>query len=764
MLSKRHFDFPLILRRFLHLGTLPMAVIGLRMRPIPNWLRKQGGLLFKDDALPLTWDTYQVGSFLLSLAYQDRAIPALRVVHQSEPDRVLWESIPRVSFLYAARGHADIRENVAPFSGFEIRDKVLAMCDRQSVERVQPSPFSLVLSGTLSGNGEAIGYTMTLTAVAEHQLQFQVHLEGSHAAGFNRLFLRYASSKEEQFFGFGQQLSLFDQKGKTLPILVQEHGLGRALPIIADVMNLVYPGSTGSWYTTAVSIPHYVSSQRRSVFLENTEYSIFDMSQHDRMEIKLFASEMTGRILHGGTPLELIEEYTTYAGRMRQLPEWVHEGAIIGVEGGTDVALQRLAALTEADVAVSAFWFQDCVGQRKNSAGIQLWWNWKLDETLYPRWGELLTALEKQRSARMMLYVNPFLTNSEGHDQLFQEAKRAGYLVKMQSGDPYLIKNTDFFAGLLDLSNPKTGQWIQQIIKDELIEHLRASGWMADFGEALAFDAVLHSGESPDQWHNRYPEEWAIVNREVFEKSDSEDDFLFFNRSGYTRSPGIATLFWLHDQIQTWDEFDGMKTTVIGALSGSISGFTLVHSDTGGFGSVGISLPKVKAILPEGKRVPVIVRSKELLLRWMELNAFTPVFRTHEGVDPLNTVQYYSDPDTFAHLKRFAKVYKAWGFYRKQLVAEAARTGHPVMRHPFLHYPDDPRTYSLRYQFLLGTELMVAPVLDQGADHVRVYLPAGQWTHLWTGETVGSAAGMWKEISAPLGKPAVFYRQGSEVG
>jgi alpha-glucosidase len=298
---------------------------------------------------------------------------------------------------------------------------------------------------------------------------------------------------------------------------------------------------------------------------------------------------------------------------------------------------------------------------------------------------------------------------------------------------------------------------MKQIIQNEMIERLGASGWMADFGEALAFDAVLHSGQSPQEWHNRYPEEWARVNREAIEETGHGDDFLFFNRSGYTRSPGIATLFWLDDQIQTWDEFDGMKTSLIGSLSGSLSGFTLVHSDTGGFGSISVSLPG-------GKRVQVIVRSKELLMRWMELSAFTPVFRTHEGVDPSNTVQYDSDPETFAHLKRFAKIYKAWGFYRKQLVAEAALTGHPVMRHPFLHYPDDPITYGLRYQFLLGTELMVASVLDQGADHVRLYLPAGYWTHLWTGETVGSVVGMWKEIEAPLGRPAVFYKQGSEVG
>jgi sulfoquinovosidase len=162
----------------------------------------------------------------------------------------------------------------------------------------------------------------------------------------------------------------------------------------------------------SIIIPSGLSSQRRSVFLENTEYSIFDMSQDDRIEIKLFASTMTGRILHGATPLELIEQYSAYAGRMRPLPAWVHEGVIVGVQGGTAVALRKLEALTVADVPVSAFWIQDWVGQRQTSAGTQLWWNWQLDETLYPRWDEFVKTLADQRSARMLLYVNPFLTNS----------------------------------------------------------------------------------------------------------------------------------------------------------------------------------------------------------------------------------------------------------------------------------------------------------------------------------------------------------------
>jgi alpha-glucosidase len=96
---------------------------------------------------------------------------------------------------------------------------------------------------------------------------------------------------------------------------------------------------------------------------------------------------------------------------------------------------------------------------------------------------------------------------------------------------------------------------------------------------------------------------------------------------------------------------------------------------------------------------------------------------------------------------------------------EASETGLPVIRHPFVHYPHDPEVLGLRYQFMVGTGLMVAPVLDPDTDIVEVYLPAGKWVHLWTGETHGSSEqGVYETVPAPIGEPAVFYTDGSEAG
>lgn len=310
-----------------------------------------------------------------------------------------------------------------------------------------------MLRGTLSSQGCKVDYRLSFTPVSANQLKFTLHLDGPGAQNLNRLYLRSASSADEQFFGFGAQLTYFNQKGHVLPILVQEHGVGRGRPFVTQIYDLVENRGGGNPYVTEIPVPHYISTKLRSLFLENKEYSVFDLRYTDRVEIKLFANVMTGRIVYGKTPLDLIEGYTSYSGRMRVLPDWIHEGAIVGLQGGTDRVRQKLAELDQAGVPLAGLWIQDWAGRRVTSADSQLWWNWRLDETYYPRWAELVDTLAR-RNVRMLIYINPFLTNTSGHDQLFREAERAGYLVKKPDGTPQLIRNTDFYVGMVDLSNP----------------------------------------------------------------------------------------------------------------------------------------------------------------------------------------------------------------------------------------------------------------------------------------------------------------------
>ena len=141
-------------------------------------------------------------------------------------------------------------------------------------------------------------------------------------------------------------------------------------------------------------MPHYVTSEARSLFLENYEYSTFDLREVDRAQVGVFSSLMRGQILSGDTPAQLIEQFTEYSGRMRPLPEWIISGAVVGLQGGTDRVRRISDELESLGTPIAALWLQDWVGQRKTYFGTQLWWNWELDTDHYPNWGSLREGLE----------------------------------------------------------------------------------------------------------------------------------------------------------------------------------------------------------------------------------------------------------------------------------------------------------------------------------------------------------------------------------
>ncbi|OAY43323.1 sulfoquinovosidase isoform X2 [Manihot esculenta] len=593
----------------------------------------------------------------------------------------------------------------------------------------------------------------------------EVDTKVAEVTEFNRICLSYSSETNERFYGFGEQFSHMDFKGKRVPIFVQEQGIGRGDQPITFAANLISYRAGGDWSTTYAPSPFYMTSEMRSLYLDGYDYSVFDLTRQDRVQIQIHSNSAQGRILHGNSPAEIIEHFTETIGRPPELPKWIISGAVVGMQGGTEVVRRIWDELKAYKVPVSAFWLQDWVGQRKTLIGSQLWWNWEVDTTRYKGWKQLVQDLGAQH-IKVMTYCNPCLAPTDEKPNrrrnLFEEAKKLDILVKDKHGEPYMVPNTAFDVGMLDLTHPDTASWFKQVLLEMVDDGVR--GWMADFGEGLPVDADLYSGEDPISAHNRYPELWAKINREFVEewkanrvgkeREDPEESLVFFMRAGFRDSPKWGMLFWEGDQMVSWQANDGIKSAVVGLLSSGLSGYAFNHSDVGGYCAV--NLPFIK-----------YNRSEELLIRWMELNAFTTVFRTHEGNKPSRNSQFYSNQKTLSYFARCAKMYKAWYFYRIQLVKEASQKGLPICRHLFLHYPNDKHVQSLSYhQFLIGTEILVVPVLDKGKQNVKAYFPEGEtysWKHVWSGKLFtepGSEA--W--VEAPLGYPAVFIKDGTFVG
>ncbi len=123
------------------------------------------------------------------------------------------------------------------------------------------------------------------------------------------------------------------------------------------------------------------------MFLENTEYSTFDMRDVQTIDIKVWSAAMTGRIVFGATPLDVISSYSEFSGRMRALPDWIGEGVVVSVQGGTAAVRQKLDAINAAGIPLAALWIQDWPGVRITNIGSQLWWNWQLGRDLLSRVG-----------------------------------------------------------------------------------------------------------------------------------------------------------------------------------------------------------------------------------------------------------------------------------------------------------------------------------------------------------------------------------------
>lgn len=233
-------------------------------------------------------------------------------------------------------------------------------------------------------------------------------------------------------------------------------------------------------------------------------------------------------------------------------------------------------------------------------------------------------------------------------------------MVKTMKDDVYRLGSEPGVSyGLLDLTNPAAAKWIEDIIYAMAVD-TGAAGWMADFGEYLPFDCILHSGELPIAVHNRYPEDWAALNRRAMRRAGlgsvaegGNGEGVFWSRSASSQTPRHTPLMWLGDQMVSWDAHDGMKSALMGMLQGGLSGLSLSHSDVGGYTAT-----------------PGRHRSAELLMRWMELSALADaVFRTHQGNRPLHNAQPWDTPELLEHLAAFAKLHQA-GFV-DQAVAPA---------------------------------------------------------------------------------------------
>lgn len=553
----------------------------------------------------------------------------------------------------------------------------------------------------------------------------------------NRFWFRVAADDEEKCYGCGEQMSYFNLRGRHFPIWTSEPGVGRDKTTYVTWRSDVENKAGGDYYNTNYPQPTYVSTKHYYLHVDSTAYADFDFRNVKFHELQVWEVPKSVRIEAAPTFMELMEKLTAFFGRQPELPDWVYNGLIIGVQGGNERSFGLLDKTLEKGIKVSGIWCQDWCGKRETSFGKRLQWDWKYHEGMYPDLPEKIKEV-KEKNIRFLGYVNPYLVND---GVLYQEGKEKRYFAKKSDGSDYLVDFGEFYCGVVDLTNPEAYEWFKNIIKTYTLD-IGIDGWMADFGEYLPTDdIVLHSGKSPMIEHNHWPVLWAKCNYDAVTESGKLGEAVYFMRAGGAGSQRYCPLLWAGDQSVDFTIHDGLASVICGALSAGIMGCGLTHSDMGGYTSLFGN-----------------TRTKEVFLRWAEMAMFTPFMRTHEGNRPDTNFQYYEDEDTMERLARITDIYTMLAPYTKDMVKVNAQRGIPVQRPLFMQYEEDEKSYDIQYEYLFGSDMLIAPVYLADQTEWEVYLPEDEWIHLWTGEEY---KGGNITVKAGIGDTPAFYRKGS---
>mgnify|MGYP000942070794 CR=1 FL=1 len=551
---------------------------------------------------------------------------------------------------------------------------------------------------------------------------------------YDRFRFRLAAVPGEAILGCGERFGPLDLKGRSVPLWVEDRGGARELcplPIPANLKR--NPRRIRSTY---LPLPCFVSTDRYWVFADTDSFARFDFRSSRQTVLEFRKTPREISLGRGGSAAETVSSLACRVGRPPPIPPWTRKGAILGVGGGAGEVLRKLDAARTAGAPVAAVWVRDWCGARDTRQGLQPRWNWEADPDLYPDLTGFIASLRSE-GVRFLGYVNPFLA-SEGN--LCAEARERGLLVRSPGGGEYRFGAGSQTAVMPDLTNPRAFRWVKDVLRSRMIDP-GMSGWLADLGECLPDDAVLHSGEKAQDLHNLWPVLWARAGREAIEEAGASGEIAFFQRSGWAGSSTLASGFWAGVQLSDFSDAAGLSSVVPAGLSAGLSGAGFWHFDAGGCVSGAF-----------GARKP------ECLERWFEMAAFSPVFRTQEGNKPLSDCQYWTDPACLRHFVRMAGIFAALEPYHAAAARECSEAGLPPIRHLWTHYEEDPEVRFLDHQYLYGRDLLVCPVFRKGQELKDSWLPPDRWVHFWTSRTFRGGP---VSLEAPLGYPLVFYREES---
>ncbi|ONK10852.1 TIM-barrel domain-containing protein [Streptomyces sp. MP131-18] len=544
--------------------------------------------------------------------------------------------------------------------------------------------------------------------------------------GYHRLEQRFAAYPGERLYGLGQhQHGMLDQKGAVID-LVQRNA--------------------------EVSIPVLTSNRGYLLLWNNPAIGRVELARNGTRWVADSARQIDYWIT-AGTPAQTQGRYTAVTGRSPMLPEWAAGFWQCKLRYRTQEELLGVAReYKRRGLPISAivcdFFHWTHLGE------------WKFDPAEWPDPAAMVRELS-ELGIRLVVSVWPSVSPlSENH----QVMEQRGFFIGTEYGpmahadwpDKEVAETVQ--VAFYDATNPGARDFVWSKVRENYLEPYGITAFWLDACEPElkpGFQANLRYHAGPGlEVGNLYPRENARTFDEGLRASGAgADEVITLNRSAWAGSQRHGAALWSGD-IGT--DFATLRRQIAAGLNTSLSGIPWWNTDIGGFHGGDPEDPEYR----------------EVLVRWFQFGALSPLMRLHGFRDPgmplgpemtggPNEVWSYG-PEAGEVLEWYLGLRERLRPYVLEQMRAAHEAGLPPMRPLFLEFPDDPRAWDVADAYLFGPDLLVAPVLAAGARERAVYLPAGaRWTDAWTGAAY--PGGAEAVVPAPLDRIPLFLRDGARL-
>ncbi|MEU0238932.1 alpha-xylosidase [Nocardiopsis sp. NPDC006198] len=568
--------------------------------------------------------------------------------------------------------------SVRPTPEFDVRGAPGAASVRRDGSTVELTSGGLSLTVGTDGpwRMEFSADGATLTGVDAKGTGFVEDADGSH-----HMLGQLSLGIRELVYGMGERFTPFVRNGQTVDIWQAD-------------------GGTNSEQAYK-NVPFYMTNRNYGVFVAHSGPVSFEVGSESvgRVQFSVEDHALTYYVVHGADPKEVLDRYTALTGRPALPPQWSF-GLWLSTSFTTsydeDTVNRFVDGMADRGVPLSVFHF-DCFWMREFH-----WCDFVWDPDVFPDPVGMLSRL-KAKGLRTSVWINPYIAQRSA---LFEEGSRLGHLVRRPDGTVWQWDMWQAGMALVDFTSPAAREWYAGKLKPLL--DMGVDCFKTDFGERVPTDVVWSDGSDPHGMHNYYTQLYNATVFDLLLRERGEGEAVLFARSA-TAGGQSFPVHWGGDCAST---FEAVAESLRGGLSLGLSGFGFWSHDIGGF---------------EGTPDPGLFK------RWLAFGLLSSHSRLHGSRS--YRVPWEFDEESTDVARAFTRLKCELMPYLFGAAVQAHRRGTPVMRAMVLEFPEDPTCHHLDTQYMLGGDLLVAPVLSPDGS-VEYYVPEGVWTHLLTGETV----------------------------